>query len=96
LYTDLGVHLVQKKKENVDAWYENSYYNGFYGDAGIGYKFGFGSKSRLLVSTGYSYKNINRRYQLINNNCQGPPCYEDYLTYKNYLHRLSLKMGWQF
>lgn len=95
LYADAGIHLVNNAKEKLSEWYQNTYSNGFYGDAGIGYKLGFRSAGGLLVSAGYSYKNINRRYEYINT-CGTPNCYEDYFTYKNYYHRLSLKLGWQF
>lgn len=95
LYADAGIHLVYKQKEKLSQWYQNTYSNGFYGDAGIGYKLGFRSAGGLLVSAGYSYKNINRKYEYITT-CPTARCYEDYFTYKNYYHRLSLKLGWQF
>ena len=95
LYVDAGIHLVRDRIEKVNNWYQNTYSNGFYGDAGLGYKFGFHSKSRWLVSAGYSYKNINRRYEYTPA-CPSNRCYENYYTYKDYLHRLSLKLGLQF
>lgn len=95
LYADAGIHLVYKKKEKLSQWYQNTYSNGFYGDAGIGYKLGFRSTGGLLVSAGYSYKYIDRKYEYITV-CPTVRCYEDYFTYHNYYHRLSLKVGWQF
>src|SRR5687768_12853612 len=86
LYADAGIHLVQKRKEKESQWYENTYSNGFYGDAGIGYKLGLGTTSGLLVSAGYSYKNVNRRYESMIG-CGTSRCYENYFTYSNYLHR---------
>lgn len=95
LYVDGGVHLVEQKKEQVSQWNHNRYTNGWYADAGIGYKFGFQGKGRWVVSTGYSYKNITRYYE-VSANCPTSRCYETFNTYKNYLHRLSLKLGLQF
>jgi hypothetical protein len=95
LYADAGIHLVQKRKEKESQWYQNTYSNGFYGDAGIGYKLELGTTSGLLVSAGYSYKNVNRRYEYIFG-CGTSRCYENYFTYNNYLHRFSLKLGLQF
>ena len=95
LYADAGIHLVRDRKEEESQWYQNTYSNGFYGDAGVGYKLGLGGAGRLLVSAGYSYKNINRRYEYVFA-CPTSRCYESYYTYKNYLHRLSLKLGLQF
>jgi hypothetical protein len=95
LYVDAGIHLVHKRKEIRWQSYQNTYSNGFYGDAGIGYKLGLSTTSSLLVSAGYSYKNIDRRYEYISY-CLDNRCYENYLTYKSYLHRVSLKLGLQF
>lgn len=95
LYADAGIHLVPDRIEKVSQWYQNTYSNGFYGDAGIGYKLAIRARSRLLVSSGYSYKNINRRYEYLDA-CSTSRCYENYYTYKSYLHRFSLKVGLQF
>lgn len=95
LYADAGIHLVRDRIEKESQWYQNTYSNGFYGDAGIGYKLVLQGAGRLLVSAGYSYKNINRRYEYVST-CPTARCYENYYTYKNYLHRLSVKLGLQF
>jgi hypothetical protein len=95
LYADAGIHLVHDRKEEESQWYQNTYSNGFYGDAGLGYKLDLHGAGRLLVSAGYSYKNINRRYEYVST-CPTARCYENYYTYKSYLHRLSLKLGLQF
>lgn len=95
LYADAGIHLVRDRKEEVSQWHQNTYSNGFYGDAGIGYKLDVHGAGRLLVSAGYSYKNINRRYEYVSS-CPTNRCYESYYTYKSYLHRLSVKLGLQF
>ncbi|THU35905.1 hypothetical protein FAM09_21170 [Niastella caeni] len=93
-YIDGGFHLVNKKIVPESRWYQNVYSNGFYGGAGVGYKVGFRSKFRVLASAGYSYKNVTRKYENVLG-C-GTPCWEHYYTYKNYLHRFSMKLGVQF
>jgi hypothetical protein len=94
LYADAGIHLVRDRKEALSRWDQNTYSNGFYGDAGVGYKLHLHGAGRLLVSAGYSYKNINRRFEYIFS-CPTTRCNENYYTYKNYLHRLSVKLGLQ-
>jgi hypothetical protein len=86
---------VTQKKEQLDQWFHNRYTNGLYADAGIGYKFGFEGKGHWVISTGYSYKNITRYYE-VSAACPTNRCYESYNTYKSYLHRLSVKLGFQF
>lgn len=96
LYADAGIHLIPNRIEKEGIWSQNKYSKGFYGDAGIGYKFGVRSKSGWLVSAGYSYKNVIRRYEYLMN-CLTFPCPDNnYYTYKSYLHRLSVKLGLQF
>ncbi|WP_207510746.1 hypothetical protein [Longitalea luteola] len=95
LYVDGGVHLIAQKKEQVSQWHYNRYKSGWYADAGIGMKFGFQGKGRWLISTGYSYKNITRDFKS-SVDCPTNRCYETFETYRNYLHRLSLKLGLQF
>jgi hypothetical protein len=94
-YADAGVHIVRDKNDRVNAWYEDRYRNGTYAEAGMGYKFGFHEKGRWLFSAGYSYKYVERR-NVFTGECPTLRCYEGYYTYKNYLHRLSVKLGVQF
>ena len=94
LYADVGVHIVRDKNDRLNQWYENQYHNGAYAEAGVGYKFGFSGKDRWLISAGYSYKYV--KYQnLYLGGCQTARCYENYYTYKNYLHRYAMKLGFQ-
>jgi hypothetical protein len=95
VYADVGVHIVGDKKDQLNQWYENRYYNGTYAEGGIGYKFGFHGKDRWVVSAGYSYKYVKRDY-VYTGGCPTSRCWENYLTYKNYLHRYAMKLGFQF
>jgi hypothetical protein len=93
LYADAGISLPDKKVKLISSFHQNVYNNGFYGDAGIGYALGFNTKTRWLISTGYSYKNVT--YKQKNTWCTGL-CNETYFTFKHYLHRLTVKLGLQF
>jgi hypothetical protein len=96
LYADVGVHIVKDNNDQVNQWYENDYSNGAYTDVGIGYKFAVFSKLQGVVSAGYSYKNVNRKNKYLGNNCASGRCYDNYDTYKDYLHRGTIKIGFQF
>jgi len=94
LYADIGYHFLADKKDQVGQWYQNTYSNGAYTDVGIGYKFGFYGKDRWVISAGYSYKYV----KYVNEYtwpCPTERCYENYLTYKNYLHRYVMRLGFQ-
>jgi hypothetical protein len=95
LYADVGVHIVRDKNDRLNQWYENQYHNGTYAEAGIGYKFGFYGKDRWVISAGYSYKYVKYRNLYIGD-CPTSLCWENYYTYKNYLHRFAMKLGFQF
>jgi hypothetical protein len=96
LYADVGVHIVKDKNDLLNQWYEDVYRNGAYTDVGIGYKFSIFSKFQGVISAGYSYKNVERRNMYIGNNCTSGRCYDNYETYKDYLHRGTIKLGFQF
>jgi hypothetical protein len=97
VYADAGIHMPAKRKVQENQWYESDYFNGFYSDAGIGYKIALGKISRLLVTSGYSYKNVEHVYiYLPGPGCDFAPCYQNHINYISYLHRFSVKLGWQF
>jgi hypothetical protein len=95
LYADVGVHIIKDKTDQLNQWYANNYKNGIYTDAGVGYKFGFHGKDRWVISAGYSYKYVKYDNVYLGT-CQTTRCYENYFTYKNYLHRYAMKLGFQF
>lgn len=76
-------------------------HNGFYNDVGLGYKTVVGKKSAVLISLGYSYKQIGEsyispyyNYQIYypTNLMQNDP--GEKISYN--LNRLSMKIGWAF
>jgi hypothetical protein len=95
IYGEAGTHFPDKKMVSENQWYESEYASGFYFDAGIGYRVGKKSKSGFLASAGYSYKYVTR-VMLYKGPCGFAGCdnrMDSY--YKYYLHRISIKVGWQ-
>jgi hypothetical protein len=96
IYADAGIHLPDKRIVAESQWSESEYSNGFYSDVGIGYIIGKNRKSGgFLASVGYSYKNITR-VLLYKGPCGVAGCNWGVNDYRSYLHRISLKVGWQF
>jgi hypothetical protein len=92
-YADGGIHLAHLNNEK-DRWSSDSYSNGFYSDVGFEFKVGISQRNKLLVSGGYSYKEVIRHQTW--NWCDFLPCSHSTFTYTSHLHRVTLKMGWQF
>ena len=97
VYVDAGIHMPAKRKIMEGDWYANEYSNEFYSDAGVGYKIAMGKVSKMLISAGYSYKKVDRLYRFLpSTGCDFAPCYQNHYNYVSWLHRFSVKMGWQF
>ena len=96
VYADAGVHLILDKRDELNSRprYELIYKNGGYTDVGAGLKWGDTPKMKWLISAGYSYKYVEHRMVYDDPFC--PNCYESNTRYRNYLHRFSMKVGFQF
>ncbi len=104
VYGDAGIHfawLTDEQKPNKYLSYDD-FSNGFYLDAGFGYKIKTGAKSALLLNLGYSYKYISEKtpgallfYPAIyaGGAYNQTPTTD---TYSYYLNRVSIKVGWEF
>jgi hypothetical protein len=96
VYADIGYHFLRDTRDQPNQWTENIYNKGsMYTDIGIGYRFGFSTKARWVISAGYSYKYVKYDNKYIFD-CPTARCYENYITYKNYLHRFVMRLGFQF
>ena len=103
IYGDGGIHfawLTESQKPNSNMSYDH-FSNGFYMDAGVGYKVHVG-RSALLLNLGYSYKYMTEEtpgqlwfYPML---YLGGPSYPDSPsdTYSYHLNRVSIKIGWEF
>jgi hypothetical protein len=85
--------LTDKSKEQV--WSSRvEYKGGWYYDAGIGYKLALKDKA-LLLTTGYSYKEIKKN--VIFTNCiMGGQCIDDVERYQYRMRRISVRASFQF
>jgi hypothetical protein len=96
-YADMGYNLSGKNKPGKEVYYYSFYHfsSGIYTDIGVGYKMRFAGKSSFVISTGYSYKEINNKVGVVNE-CLAAPCPVDYSNYKYGNGRVVLKAGIDF
>jgi hypothetical protein len=105
LYGDAGINFgwATDIQKNIYAS-DDKMGNGFYTDLGLGYKCLINSSNNIVISLGYSYKKIEETYNSSYNipiyyNMNGPnnvttTSNQNQINY--YLHRLSIKLGWEF
>ncbi len=101
IYGDGGIHfawLTDNQKSKI-VMAGDPVSNGFYLDAGAGYKIRMGAKSALLLNLGYSYKYLSEQappqlYFVPAIYIMNTPTSGD--TYNYHLNRISLKVGWEF
>jgi len=95
VYTDAGIHFSWVGDKNQNWWGRSEFSNGLFYDLGLGYKVGLNNKNSLLLSGGFSHKNIReKRFTTVY--CINPPCTEGVEMFRYKLNRISLKAGWQF
>ena len=98
LYANAGYNFSydNKNEEEVTIFTTtNSFSGGFYADLGLGCRFRLNERHRLLLSAGYSQKNISRKIGYTFP-CVNPPCSEEVYEYHYSLGRLVTKLGWEF
>jgi len=97
IYTDVGISFSWvTDKEKIPYTANDKFSNGFYNNAGVGYRIAVDRKKSLLIDIGYSFKNSTAAYE--------PPVfnYGDRALWGsqqkvNYnLHRIMIKIGWEF
>jgi hypothetical protein len=95
IYVDGGMQFTWERSVNKYAYGgKTEFDNGWYYDLGVGYKLQGKDNNALLLSAGFSFKQLKETRTNIGY-CQIPPCpvYTDIYDYK--LNRLSVKLGWQ-
>ena len=96
-YADLGINFSWlTDSEKMFYMANDKFHNGFYGDAGLGYKLAMGKNQALLISLGYSIKKLSETYnsQIYYYPEQPPGGQMEKINYS--LNRLSIKVGWEF
>jgi len=93
LYGDIGYNFPQDNKPGREIFSYSSYHfsGGVYTDIGAGYGIKLINTS-VLISGGYSYKNIRSRIGAVSP-CLVPPCPENFSDYNYGFNRLLLKAG---
>lgn len=94
VYADGGVALPLKRKNKNEFGITTEYGSGLYYDAGLGYHFQLHKSAALVMSMGYTEKNVERKEK-------GLPFFfgdgPQYVTSHDYrLKRLSFKIGFVF
>jgi hypothetical protein len=85
----------ENEKRYNNVFINNDYTGGVYYDAGIGYSIGFQKADALLLSVGFSYKEVENKSG--NGDCPvSGPCFNNVETYKYKMPRLVFKAGWRF
>jgi hypothetical protein len=97
LYADLGYNRPWDNKPGDEVFSYGSYHftGGVYTDVGAGYAFKLIPNFSLIVSGGFSYKNIRSRVGVLYP-CLVPPCNEEMNSYNYEFNRFVLKAGIQF
>ncbi len=99
IYGNAGYHFDWLTEENEKRYnvfsINNNYTGSIYYDAGIGYSFGFKKADALLLSAGFSYKEVKNTSE--NSFCPiVGPCNNEVQTYNYQMPRLVFKAGWRF
>jgi hypothetical protein len=100
LYLDGGYNFPydnsSKHSNGVDFFKTSDEFSGgLYVDAGLGYRIRLNSSDRLLISAGYSQKNISNSIGYTYP-CWSPPCIEEIYKYHYNLGRIMAKLSWEF
>ena len=93
-YVDAGLNFPWLMEHQKPSYLKEDFKTGWYFDAGLGYRLSIGGRHGILLSAGYSEKNI-RSKKWVQYYCPVQPCPE-YETYKYTFKRYVFKMGWQF
>lgn len=94
VYADLGYNFPGKFKPRSEVSFYTTYKfsGGLYSDVGIGYEFLLAGNTSLVISGGFSYKNLSNRVGIVNP-CLTPPCPESVNDYTYDFNRIIFKAG---
>ncbi len=94
VYADLGYNYPMHNKPGKEIYYYINYHftGGVYNEVGAGYSIKLSHKSKLLFTSGYSYKKINNKVGLLNP-CLVAPCPIEYNTYSYGYGRVVFRAG---
>ena len=98
IYGDLGYHIPWVNDSDKTEWVwegssTNEFKGGVYWDGGLGYSINFRHHHAILLSGGYSYKQMQRINTSSYLYSPGDPFVQ---TRNYYFNRLIFKVGWKF
>ena len=94
IYADAGMNLYWERDKDVKQFpVDDKIKNGFYGEAGVGYKWKLNQRINLLFNAGYSYKNITEEGTYLYMNPILAVMSYPVEKINNNLNRLVLKVG---
>lgn len=97
LYADGGIQLTGEKNRKNAGLSREELETGAYYDFGLGYSIGLKNKKALLLSAGYSIKDVKWTTYLNEEVvCVTTPCNPFVSSYKYRLNRLAFRLGYQF
>ncbi|MBC7905067.1 MAG: hypothetical protein H7Y27_16685 [Gemmatimonadaceae bacterium] len=98
VYGDAGISFTWADSEQSQRHFGNDgsdFSNGIYYDMGLGYRVGLKNAQGILLSAGYTRKTLKESVTSTVP-CLIPPCPEYTQSYNYSLHRLAIRLGWQF
>ena len=97
VYGSGGYNFPYNNKSEDGDWFKTTdrFVGGFYLDAGLGYRVKFTSGHHVILSAGYSRKDVVNKvgYTYL---CFSPPCEEVVYNYHYNLGRIITKLSWEF
>lgn len=98
IFGDIGINFPWVKTDDQELWLgKTEYSNGLYYEMGMGYKITIRKNDALLLSAGYSFKQVTeKRYGVLYCPFIGP-CQQGLIEKLDYgLKRVNFKLGWSF
>ncbi len=97
IYGNGGYNIPFDNKSEYDNFFKSTdrFYGGLYFDAGFGYRVRLNASHRIMMSAGYSQKNMTNRITY-SFPCFSPPCNESQDEFHYKLGRIVTKLSWEF
>lgn len=95
IYGNGGTNFVWQERMFINGA-DEIFHPGFYSGAGIGFKAGLKNGMGIVLSAGYTHKNVSNSRQEISFCPIAAPCVFSAETYRYNFNRLIFQLGWLF
>ena len=97
LYADAGYNIPFGNKSDVEGYskHKDRFYGGVYVDAGAGYRIALGDRHRILISAGYSRKDVFHNIEYVYGGGPDPGMEQEY-NYHYMFGRIAARVNWDF